>query len=262
MSYAIWGMLTMAGTYHFGMPYVRPEDDDRSRSVMITLDTSSSSEEAAGAEAAAVLQRMGIEWLCPVASGRGPWRLNRRKFAEYFELSNREWLVGDQVLRPVFDRQEKAGQQRLLLRFVLSPDGPLAWSWGAAPENPWSKVEHQRARLLGAIDTASTSDEFQHVGLLSRDLAIACAQAVYDRAHHLPTTDKVPGRDDAKRMLADFAAVALRGEHKALADLVNAVWNVAVHLQHKRSATYVEAMLCATAAVALTDMIRVLPRPG
>jgi hypothetical protein len=225
---------------------------------MLTLDSSSASEEAAAAEASAVLQRMHIDWLWPLGKATGPWRVNRRNFAEYFDLTSREWLVGEQTVRPVCGRRNIGGREQLFVRFVLAPDGPLAWSWGAEPTDLWGKVERLRAKLQGALESATTADEFQQIGLLSRDVAIVCAQAVYDRAQHPPSTDQVPGRDDAKRMLMDVLAVALKGAHKDVSALVKALWDVAVHLQHKREADYTEAAICAAAAVALVDVVRVL----
>src|SRR6185503_11909440 len=105
-------MLTMAGTYNFSAPYVDPSGDDPNWSIMITLGTSSASEEAAAMEASIVLQRMAIDWLMPLGKPHGPWRVNRTKLASFFAIDDRAWLIGEQLIRPAFDREEIAGRRR------------------------------------------------------------------------------------------------------------------------------------------------------
>lgn len=250
----------MAGTYNFSAPYVPPDEDNTDWSVTLSLETSSVTEEAAASEAATLLQRMGIRWLRPLARAHGPWKIDRLDFAKYFALTDRSWLTGEQLIRPIFDKAQVAGRSMSVVRFVVAPDGPLAWAHASSDHSSaWSTVERLRSKLAATLATGVTSDDFQQVGLLARDLTIGVARAVYDAAKH-PPTDIPPGPADAKRMLADYLDSRLKGDRKEFSSLVKTVADFAVHLQHKTTATYTEAAICATAANALVEIVTLLER--
>jgi len=249
----------MTGTYNFSGVYVDPASDNTDSSVVLTLDTSSMSEDAAATEVATGLQRMSIDWLRPLARPNGPWRLDRYKFASFFSLTDRQWLVGEHVLRPVYDRRETAGKLKTLVKFIVAPDGPLQWAHGAqVNDSGWSAVDRLRGKVQAALETAVAGDDYQHVGLLSRDLTITAAQLVYNPVRHPPTSGVQPGPADAKRMLSDYFGAELGEDRKEFSNLARAVTDFALHLQHKRTATFGDAAMCAAGTLALVDILRIL----
>jgi hypothetical protein len=123
----------------------------------------------------------------------------------------------------------------------------------------WPRVDRSLGEARRRLEEASTEEQYQAVGLICRETLISLAQTVYDPNRH-PTPDgKVPSETDAKRMLDAYLAVELGGgsneiprKHaKAALDLAN-------ELQHRRTATFREAALCAEATASVVNIIAIL----
>src|SRR5262249_16421051 len=68
----------------------------------------------------------------------------------------------------------------------------------------WPRVDRNVTEIRKRLETASTEEQFQAVGLLCRETLISLAQAVYDAKAH-PTLDGVTvSETDAKRMLEAY----------------------------------------------------------
>jgi hypothetical protein len=123
----------------------------------------------------------------------------------------------------------------------------------------WQKVDRQLQEVRQRLDSADSEEEYQAVGLLCREALISAALEVYNPARHVPADGVVPSKTDAKRMLdaifeADFGGSSndeARGHAKAAVKL-------ALALQHKRTAEFNTAALCAEGTTSVVNMLAVL----
>ncbi len=123
----------------------------------------------------------------------------------------------------------------------------------------WARVDRGMDKVRESLETSSAEEDFQTVGLLCREALISLAQEVYSPERHKSLDGTTPSRTDAKRMLESYIAVELQGgpqeesrKHaRAALDLANA-------LQHRRTATFRDAALCAEATAAVVNTIAIL----
>lgn len=123
----------------------------------------------------------------------------------------------------------------------------------------WTKVDSEVGEVKLRLESASSGGDFQAVGLLCREVLISLAQATYD-AERYPTTDGVePSDTDAGRMLeAMFGAELSGGANDQARKYAKAALNLAVALQHKRTADYRMAALCAEATLSVVNLCAIL----
>jgi hypothetical protein len=105
------------------------------------------------------------------------------------------------------------------------------------------------------LEQATTEEQFQAVGTLCREALISLAQAVFDSAQH-PTLDGIKASaTDFKRMIEAYIAVELAGaSNEVLRRHARAAFDLANELQHKRTADFRHAALCAEATVAVINL--------
>lgn len=123
----------------------------------------------------------------------------------------------------------------------------------------WNRVDRNADELLSRFQQASNEEQFQAVGLLCREALISAAQAVFDPVKH-PSPDGVKVSDtDAKRMFDAYIPVALEGSsNDFLRKHVRAALDLAVHLQHRRTATFRETALCVEATTSVINIVAVV----
>jgi len=123
----------------------------------------------------------------------------------------------------------------------------------------WTRVDRGIDGVRSQLERASTEEEFQAVGLLCRETLISLAQVVYDPLRH-PTADGVsPSDTDAKRKLEAYLAKELAGPaNKESRRHANAALAFTNALQHKRTATFREAALCAEATTSVVNLIAII----
>lgn len=123
----------------------------------------------------------------------------------------------------------------------------------------WIRVDRGIEGLRNRLETASNEEEFQTVGFLCRETLISLAQAVYDPDLLVAPEGTKPSETDAKRMLEGYISEALSGgsseearrHAKAALDLAN-------NLQHRRTASFRDAALCAEATTAIVNLIAIV----
>ena len=123
----------------------------------------------------------------------------------------------------------------------------------------WTKVDRGIDGIRSRLETASNEEEFQTVGLLCRETLISLAQAVYDPELHVASDGINPSKTDAKRMLEGYVSRELAGSAneearrhaRAALDLTNS-------LQHRRTASFRDAALCAEATIAVVNLIGIV----
>ena len=123
----------------------------------------------------------------------------------------------------------------------------------------WQKVDRQVQEIRLRLGEATSEEQYQAVGLLCREALISVAEEVYD-AKRYPTIDGVTAsKSDAKRMLEAIIQVELRGSANDEARAhAKAAMNLALALQHKRTADFRMAALCAEGTLAVTNLLAIL----
>ena len=129
-----------------------------------------------------------------------------------------------------------------------------------APEpTGWERVDRTVTELRRQLRAAGTEEQYQTVGLLCREALISLAQAVYDPVLY-PTLDGVAAsKTDAKRMLDAYIAVEFAGSaNEYTRKHARAAFDLAVHLQHQRTASFRETAICVEATVCTVNLIAVM----
>lgn len=188
------------------------------------------------------LQTMGIQdpnpysdlwsWYGKWSDGSLPSYQSRRHY-----ITNLYQLVVDSL---TLSLQQKEAQQ------VVEPTGS-------------ARVDRNMDKIVQALANAKNEEDYQAVGLLCREAMISLAQAVYDPNLHLSLDETHPSETDAKRMLDSYIATQLSGSsNEALRRYVKDAYQLAVTLQHKRSANLREAALCVEATRSLVNAIVII----
>lgn len=123
----------------------------------------------------------------------------------------------------------------------------------------WEKVDRQLQEVRLRLDTAESEEQYQAVGLLCREVLISTAQEVYKSERHSSPDGVAPSETDAKRMLEAFFASELKGGANEEARVhAKAALRLALALQHKRTADFRMAALCAEATSSVVNILAVL----
>lgn len=122
----------------------------------------------------------------------------------------------------------------------------------------WPRVDRTVGEARRRLAEATLEEHFQAVGLLCREVLISLAQAVHDPQQHPPIDDKVPSETDAKRMLEAYIAVSLAGSSQEVARRhARAAYDLAVDLQHRRTAAFRQAAMCVEATSSVVNVIAI-----
>jgi hypothetical protein len=123
----------------------------------------------------------------------------------------------------------------------------------------WNKVDRTLGEMRQSLERASTEEQFQAVGLLCREALISLAQTVYDPTRHRILDDVEVSPTDAKRMLDAYLAAELAGaENKVARQHARAALDLANELQHKRTAAFRQAALCAEATASVVNLVAIM----
>lgn len=129
------------------------------------------------------------------------------------------------------------------------------------PSDPtgWARVDRSIEKIIKTLETGTNEEDFQAVALLCREAIISLAQAVYDPEKHESLDGMKPSSTDAKRMLENFIAETLRGDsHDYQRKFAKAAFDLAVNLQHRRTAIFRDAALCAEATRSVINVIALI----
>jgi len=128
----------------------------------------------------------------------------------------------------------------------------------AAPTG-WARVDRGVEKIAKAMEEAKNEEDFQSIALLCREAIISLAQAVY-RPREEGTFDGVrPSETDAKRMLDDYILGRLGGQSSEYhRKFTRASFDLAVSLQHRRTATFRDAALCVEATRSVINTIAII----
>jgi len=123
----------------------------------------------------------------------------------------------------------------------------------------WVRVDRTIDEIRKRLAQASNEEQFQVVGLLCREALISVAQSVYDSTQHKTIDGAVASSTDVKRMLDAFIAAELAGaSNEVLRKHARASFDLAIELQHRRTADFRQAALCAEATSAVVNLIAIV----
>lgn len=122
----------------------------------------------------------------------------------------------------------------------------------------WEKVDRTVDRIITTLAQASSEEQYQAVGLLRRECIISLAQAVFDAVRHQTRDGSSISDTDAHRMLeAYFSSEFAGSENEALRRHAKASLALANAIQHKRTARYKDAALCAEATRTVVNIVAI-----
>ena len=123
----------------------------------------------------------------------------------------------------------------------------------------WTRVDRGIQEIRERLEVASTEEQFQAIGLLSREILISLAQEVYNPEIHKTLDGVNPSEADAKRMLEAYISHELAGgANEAARRHVRAALSLANDLQHSRTASFRDAALCAEATTSVINSIAII----
>lgn len=123
----------------------------------------------------------------------------------------------------------------------------------------WQKVDRQAQEARMRLDSAQNEEQYQTVGLLCREVLITVSQEVFDPQRHPAEGGKELSSTDAKGMLqAIFAAELPGGSNTEARAHARAAMNLALALQHKRTADFRMAALCMEATFSVVNLVAII----
>lgn len=123
----------------------------------------------------------------------------------------------------------------------------------------WERVDRNVDKIVNQLAKAENEEDFQAVGLLCREVLISIAQAVYDPINDSSLDGVEISETDAKRMLESYLATNLSGKSNELhRKFAKTAYQLAVELQHKRTASFRDAALCAEASRSIINTIAII----
>lgn len=127
----------------------------------------------------------------------------------------------------------------------------------------WERVDRSLGKAKAQLSAASTEEEWQAIGLLCREVLISLGQAVFDPAVHGDKDEAGTriGHTDARRQLFAWLHHQMPGgDNKEIRAHIKASIDLAVHLQHRRTATRQLAELCLEATSSAVSVVAIIAR--
>ena len=141
-------------------------------------------------------------------------------------------------------------------------ESPLTQVVTVFPEpTGWALVDRKLGEARKQLESSSTEEQFQAVGLYCRETLICLAQTVFVPELHPPVGDdnKEVGKTDAKRMLDRYLAVELGGGSNEVARRhAKSSLDLANELVHQQTAEFRKAALCAQATASVVNIVAIL----
>ena len=123
----------------------------------------------------------------------------------------------------------------------------------------WERVDRGLDKIRLQLASSHDEEDYQQVGLLGREVIISLAQSVYDPSRHQPLDGINPSDTDAKRMIDSFIEYELKGQsNRELRAYAKSALDLALKLQHRRTADFRTAAMSAEAAVSVVNTIAII----
>jgi len=161
-------------------------------------------------------------------------------------------------------------ERRLYVRSLFAGPVAAAASRAANPSavlerqpTGWEHVDRSLGKARAQMNIAATEEEFQTIGLLCREILISLGQAVYDPELHGDKDEAGTriGSTDARRQLFSWLHHQMPGgDNKEVRAHIKASIDLAVHLQHRRTASRQLAELCIEATSSAVSVVAIMAR--
>ncbi len=123
----------------------------------------------------------------------------------------------------------------------------------------WARVDRAVTEARERLPRARTEEQFQAIGLMCREILISLAQEVFDPLRHSTEPGVKVSATDFKRMIEAFISVDMAGSAaEELRRLARATFDLALRLQHQRTAAFRDAAVCVEATSAVVNIIAVV----
>ena len=123
----------------------------------------------------------------------------------------------------------------------------------------WMRIDRGVDEARQSLGRATVEEQFQSVGLMCREALISCAQEVHDPLKH-PILDGVRvSQTDFKRLIEAYIAIELCGSAAEEArKYARSALDLAVRLQHQRTANFRDAAICLEASASVINVIAIV----
>ncbi|MES0098116.1 hypothetical protein [Mesorhizobium sp. M0019] len=127
------------------------------------------------------------------------------------------------------------------------------------PPTGWARVDRTIVDARERLSRAKTEEQFQAIGLLCREALISVAQEVFDPTKHPTEADVRVSTTDYKRMIEAYVAVEMRGgAAEEVRKHARTALDLALRLQHQRTAGFRDAAICIEATSAVVGIIAIV----
>lgn len=123
----------------------------------------------------------------------------------------------------------------------------------------WERVDRGVEKVFNRLAISKHEEDFQAIGLLCREVIISLGQAVYEPKTMPHMDGVVPSDTDAGRMIECYlGSVAAGGGNENVRKHAKASLQLAVGLQHKRTANFRDAALCIEATASIVNILAII----
>jgi len=123
----------------------------------------------------------------------------------------------------------------------------------------WERIDRTIDRARQQLAGARSEEDFQTVGLLCREALITLGQVVWVEDRHPPLDGVAVSDTDAKRRLEAYIAVELAsGVNEQARKHARAALDLAVSLQHRRTATFRDAAMSLEGTTSVVNLIAIV----
>jgi hypothetical protein len=143
----------------------------------------------------------------------------------------------------------------LIVRIINAPKPVVP----AREPTGWDRVDRAVEKAHSRMESAKHEEDYQTVGLLCREILISLGQAVYNPSVHTSQDGMIPSTTDASRMIEAFLAHTASGSSNEIVRRhAKAALQLAVELQHRRTADLRAAALCLEATSSTVNIVTIL----
>ncbi len=123
----------------------------------------------------------------------------------------------------------------------------------------WTRVDRGIGEIRERLANARTEEQYQAIGLLCREVLISLSNTVFDPSVHGTLDGVIPSETDFKRMIEAYLVRELTGSgNEAARRHAKASLDLANDLQHRRTAAFQDAALCAEATAAVVNLVAII----
>ena len=123
-------------------------------------------------------------------------------------------------------------------------------------ETGWERVDSQIRQLRERFATARSTEDYQAIGHLCREVFVSLAEASFVAERHAENREVPTGVKERLRLVVSVEAGG--GEFKELRKVIHSNIDLANAIQHDRAATIDETAIIAEATIASANMLRYL----